>query len=143
MPTRVLIAALCAAGVLAVGACGDDEPAQEKAQNQVCDARDDIQHQIDELGSLTPSAATLDPIKQNLRAIADDLAKIRDARSDLSDQRRKEVESATATFTSGLRAAVEDLGSPRSRGDDRTQTEIASAELRDSYRKALEPIDCG
>src|SRR4051812_17902533 len=88
MPTRVLIAALCAAGVLAVAACGDDQPSQEKAQRQVCDARTDIKKQVDVLGTLTPSTATLDAIKQSLKAITDDLAKMRKARADLSDQRR-------------------------------------------------------
>jgi hypothetical protein len=143
MRTRVLIAALCAAGVLAVAACGDDQPSQEKAQSQVCDARTDVRKQVDVLGTLTPSAATLDAIKQSLKAITDDLAKMRDARADLSDERRTQVESATAIFTSELRTAVEDLGSPRSPGNKRTQTQSASAALRDSYRKALEPIDCG
>ena len=142
MPTRVLIAALCAAGVLAVGACGDDQPSQEKAQSQVCHARADISEQIDLLGTLTPSAATLEAVKRSIKAIADDLAKMRGARANLSDERRMQVESATATFTSELRTAVEDLGSPRSPGNKRTQTESASAALRDSYRKALEPIDC-
>ncbi len=92
---------------------------------------------------MTPSAATLDAIKQNLTAIADDLAKMREGRANLSGERRKQVESATATFTSELGTAVEGLRSTPSASDAQTQTQRASAALRASYRKALEPIDCG
>jgi hypothetical protein len=144
MSTRVFIAALCAAFVLALGACGDGESDQERALDQVCDARADIQTHIGELSRLTPTAGTLEQIKQSLTAIADDLAKMREARADLSGERRKQVESATSAFTSELGRAVEGLGTPRSlSGDARTQTQRASAALRDSYREALEPIDCG
>jgi hypothetical protein len=138
-----LLTVLFGAAVIALGACGDGESDQEQALNQVCDARADIQTRIGQLGSLTPSAATLDAIKRNLAAIADDVAKIRAARTDLSDDRRKQVEAATATFTSDLGTAVEGLASTPSSSDARTQTQRASAALRDSYRKALAPIDCG
>jgi hypothetical protein len=38
--------------VLALGACGESD--EEEAQNTVCDARDDINKQVNELKSLTP-----------------------------------------------------------------------------------------
>ena len=144
MPTRVFIAALCAAAVLALAACGDDdESAQEKAQNQVCDARADVKKQVDELASLDLGTATVDGIKQNLNAITDDLSKMRDARGDLSDDRRAQIESATKTFTSELKSVVDSLGSTQSLSGALTQVQNSLVALRDSYREALEPIDCG
>ena len=143
MRAKNLVTVLFGAAVIALGGCGDGESDQERALDQVCDARADIRTHIDELGRLTPSAATLDEIKQTFKAIADDLARMREARGDLSGERRKQVESATATFTTELGIALEGLASTPSPSDARTQTQRASAALRDSYREALAPIDCG
>ncbi|HVD58697.1 MAG TPA: hypothetical protein VNC17_17785, partial [Thermoleophilaceae bacterium] len=75
---------------LALGACGESD--EEKAQNTVCDAKDDIAKQLDELGSLTPATVTTDAVTENLDAIETDLNDIADAQSDLSSDRRSEAE---------------------------------------------------
>src|SRR4051812_3582974 len=49
---------------LVLGACG--QSAEEKAQTKVCDARDDIGKQVNELKSMTPATVTTDAVKQNL-----------------------------------------------------------------------------
>ena len=70
-----ILTALLDRRCLAVAACGDAKSSQEKAQNQVCDARADIQKQVNELTSLTFSTATTDGVKKNLQAIQKDLGK--------------------------------------------------------------------
>src|SRR4029453_13586546 len=88
--------------VALLGACGESD--QEKAQNRVCDARDDIQKHVDDLAGLTVTSASIDQVTNNLKGIADDLRKIADERSNLSDDQRKDVEQAAKRFESELRS---------------------------------------
>ena len=97
---RALWLALLAAGLvlIAVAAVGCGESDEEKAQTQVCDARDDLKTQVDDLAALTPATATVDGVQEDLDAIEDDLNQIKDAQGDLNEDRRQEVESATQQF---------------------------------------------
>ena len=133
----VLVLALLA---LALGACGESD--DDKALNTVCDARDDIATQVDELNSLTPATVTTDAVTENLDAIQDDLNDIADARADLSDDRRSEVEAATNEFTSSVKNVASDLGSSLSASDAKAQVVTALQQLEASYKKAFAPLDC-
>ena len=125
---------------LALGGCGESD--EEKAMNTVCDARDDIATQVDELKSLTPATVTTDAVAQNLNAIRDDLNDIADAQSDLSDDRRSEVEAATNEFTSSVKTVVGDLGTSLSASDAKAKVVNALQQLEASYKKAFAPLDC-
>ena len=133
---------LIAAAALGVGACGDDESSADKAQNEVCDARADIQKQVDELSQLTLSTATTDGIQQNLQAIKDDLRKIKDAQSDLNADRKREVESATQQFTSEVESVAKSVGSSTSLDQAASQLSSAFDDLAQSFKQTLSPIDC-
>ena len=133
----VLVLALLA---LVLGACGESD--EEKALNTVCDARDDIATQVDELNSLTPATVTTDAVTQNLDAIQNDLNDMADAQSDLSDDRRSEVEAATNEFTSSVKAVASDLGSSLSASDAKAQVVTALEQLEASYQEAFAPLDC-
>ena len=65
--------------VLILGGCGDSS--EQKAQNTVCDARDDIEKQVNDLASLTPATITTDAVKQDLDAIKSDVSDMADAQS--------------------------------------------------------------
>jgi hypothetical protein len=136
LATGVLVLA-----VLALGACGESD--EEKAMNTVCDARDDMAKQVDELKKLTPATFTTDAVTQNLDAIRTDLKDISDAQADLSDDRRSEVEAATTEFTGSVRAVASDLGTSLSASDARTQLAGALQQLGTSYEQTLAPLDCG
>jgi uncharacterized protein YjbJ (UPF0337 family) len=138
----IVVALLIAVAALAVGACGDDESDEEKAQNQVCDARADIQKQVDGLSNLTLSTATTDGIEQSLQAIEDDLGKIKDAEGDLNDQRKQEVQSATDQFSSEVESVVQTVG--RSTSLDQAASQLTSAfeDLSQSFEQTMQPIDC-
>ena len=72
---------------LAFAACGESD--EEKAQNKICDARDDIKTQVSELQDLTITSATTDKVKSHLNAIRDDFSEIADAQGDLNDKQSK------------------------------------------------------
>ena len=133
----VLVVALLA---LALGACGESD--EEKAMNTVCDARDDIAKQVEELDSLTPATVTADAVTQNLDAIQNDLNDIADAQSDLSDDRRSEVEAATNEFISTVKNVASDLGTSVSASDAKARVVTGLGQLQASYQKAFAPLDC-
>lgn len=110
--------------------------------NTVCDARDDMANQVDELKSLTPATVTTDAVTQNLDAIQNDLNDVADAQSDLSDDRRSEVEAATKEFTSSVKAVANDLGTSLSASDAKAQVVTALQQLEASYQKAFAPLNC-
>ena len=126
--------------VFALGACGESD--EEKAQNKVCDARDDIAKQVDELGSLTPATVTSDEVTQNLDAIKADLKDISDAQSDLSSDRRSEAEAATKEFSSSVQGIAGQVGSSLSAADAKEQVVTALNQLAASYQTAFAPINC-
>jgi hypothetical protein len=128
--------------VVALGACGDGESDQERAQNQVCDARADVQKQVEEIGSASLETATLGGIRRRLEAIRADLAKIAEARADLSAERREQVQSATSRFGRDVESVIDDLGSGGSLSGALTELQNSLVELRDSYQSSLATIDC-
>ena len=126
--------------VFALGACGESD--EEKAQNTVCDARDDIGKQVDDLKSLTPATVTADAVTQNLDAIDNDLNDMSDAQSDLSSDRRSDVEAANKAFESSVEGIASELGSSLSAADAKAQVVTALDQLAASYQKAFAPLNC-
>jgi len=126
--------------VFALGACGESD--EDKAQNTVCDARDDIGKQVDDLKSLTPATVTADAVTQNLEAIDNDLNDMSDAQSDLSSDRRSDVEAANKAFESSVEGIVSELGSSLSAADAKAQVVTALDQLAASYQKAFAPLNC-
>jgi hypothetical protein len=127
---------------LALGACGG-ESSEEKAQNTVCDARDDIGKQVDDLKSLTPATVTTDAVTQSLDAIKNDLTDIADAQSDLSSDRRNEVEAANKAFTSSVQEIGSQLGTSLSASDAKAGIVTALQQLEAAYRKTFAAVSCG
>jgi hypothetical protein len=140
---RLLIAAVFAVTVIALGACGDDESDQGSAQKQVCDARADIKRQLDELGSVRLDTVTVDGIKQQLNAIEQDLSEMRQAKGQLNEQRRAQVELANRAFRAKIESVVKDVRTSRSLSGALTALQNSLIALRDDYQQALAPIDCG
>jgi two-component SAPR family response regulator len=126
---------------IAVTACGQSK--EDKAKAQVCDARADVQKQVNELSGLTASTATVDGVTANLQTIRDDLGKITDAQSNLSDDRRQKVESANKAFTGEVKSVVQNVGRSLSVADAKTQLTDATTQLASSYKQTLGQIDCG
>jgi aspartate oxidase len=135
----VLVAWLGAAGALV--ACGESE--EEKAQNEVCDARADIQRRVDDLADLTITTASIERVTNNLEAIRDDLETIAAEQGNLEPGRRQRVEEAGRRFRSQLQATAQDVVAGAASGEE-AGARIGSAldELAESFREAYAPVDC-
>jgi hypothetical protein len=142
MSRRAVAATSFAALALALplGACGESE--QEKAQQAVCDARDDMAERVDALKAMTPATFTADAVRDNVSAIRNDLRDIGDARADLSDDRRQEVEDATREFTSAVEGIASEALRSISASDARSQLTAAAQQLSDSYEQSFARITC-
>jgi hypothetical protein len=128
--------------VLSLGpvACGESD--EEKAQNTVCDAKEDLAQQVDELAGLTPATVTTDSVNESLEAIRGDLNDIGDAQSELSEERRSQVEAATREFTTSLATIAGDLGSSLSASDAKAELTDALKQVETSYREAFAQVEC-
>lgn len=135
-----IIPVLAAAGI-ALSACG--QSAEDKAKAQVCNARADIQKQVNELRGLSLTTATVDGVKSNLNAIKADLGKIKDAQGQLSDARRKEVQAANAAFADQVTTIAGNVGKSTSVSEALTQGQSAVDQLANSYKQTLGQINCG
>jgi hypothetical protein len=138
---RRVLALSALVGVMALAACGKSD--EQKAQDSVCDARDDIQTQVDKLADLTLTTATTDEVRSSLQAIGDDLTKINDARGQLDDQRRQQVEQANEKFKSQVKSLAADFGKSVSIEDAAQQLKKDFKQLADVYRESFATIDCG
>jgi hypothetical protein len=135
-----ILITLALAATLGVAACGESK--QDKAGNQVCSARSDLQKQVNELKGLTPATLTVDGVQQSLSAIQNDLKKIAGAQGDLNDERKKQVQDATSQFTSALSSIGSDLGQSLSAADAKTQLQTALQQLATAYQESFAKVDC-
>jgi hypothetical protein len=126
--------------MLALGACGDSP--EEKAQANVCDARADIGKQVDELTSLTAATVTKDAVTQGVDAIKTDLKDISDAQSELSSDRRSEVEAANKAFASSVKGIASQVFTSLSATDAKAALVTALQQLKTSYDETFAPLDC-
>jgi hypothetical protein len=135
------LALLLLLGAVALAGCGGQSK-EDKAKSQVCDARADISKQVDELSSLTLATASVDGIKQNVKAIQDDLGKIKDAQSNLTPERKQQVQSANEAFTQQMKSIASSVGQGISLSDAQTQLKSATSQLATTYKQTLGKIDC-
>ena len=125
---------------LVLGACG--ESSEEKAQATVCDARADMSKQVDTLKGLTPATVTTGAVTQSLDAIKSDLDDISGAQSDLSSDRRSEVEAANKAFASSVDGIASDVLSSLTAADAKAALVTALQQLGTSYEQAFAPVNC-
>ncbi len=138
MRSRLAIALVLLA---AVAGCGG-ESKSDKAMADVCSARDDITKQVDTLASMTITTATTSQAGAALHGDQDDLGKIADARKDLADDRRKEIDKANEAFASSVRKTLADVGTSTSLQGASTQLKDAFQQLKTSYQSSFGAIDC-
>jgi Tfp pilus assembly protein PilP len=137
---RPLVLLLLFAAAVGVAACG--QSSEDKAKSQVCDARSDISKQVNELTSLTLATATVNGVKDNVKAIQDDLGKMKDAQGNLNADRKKQVQAANEAFTQQVKSLASSVGTSLSLSDAGTQLKTAASQLAASYKQTLGKIDC-
>ena len=126
---------------LALTGCGESD--EENAQQTVCDARQDISNQVDSLKSLTPATISTDAVSENVEAIQSDLSAIKGAQSELSDDRRQQVESANPEFTSQVEGTLREIGTSTTAQDAASTISSAGQQLATTYEQTFARIDCG
>ena len=136
----VLLLLFAAAAAVGLTACG--QSSEDKAKSQVCNARSDISKQVNELSSLTLTTATVNGVKDNVKAIQDDLGKIKNAQGNLNADRKKQVQAANEAFTQQVKSIASSVGSSLSLSDAGTQLKTAASQLAASYKQTLGKIDC-
>jgi hypothetical protein len=138
----ILLAVLVA---LALGACGGGSSGsskQDKAKQQVCSARDDIAKQVDTLKGLTLSTATLDTVQTSLKAIDDDLTKIKDAAGDLGGGDKSQLQKANQEFVTKVNSIASSLLKTTSLSQARSQATAALQQLADAYQQTFAKFSC-
>jgi hypothetical protein len=140
MKPFTFIALAVAALALALAACGESK--QDKAKSQVCDARADIQKQVNTLQSLTPATVTVDSVKNSLNSIGDSLKKIAGAQSDLNAERKQQVQSANDQFVSEFKSVTSEVGQNLSIANSRTKLQAAAQQLAAAYKSTFAKVDC-
>jgi hypothetical protein len=135
LPLLLILMAFAATG------CGGQSKS-DKAMAQVCSARDGIAKQVDDLKNLTISTATTSQVSDAFQAIRNDLQKIGNARKDLSDANREQVDKANQAFASSVRKTLADVGTKTSLQAAATQLKAAFQDLADSYRSTFGKISC-
>ena len=137
---RGVVTILLAGALLLATGCG--QSSEDKAKKQVCNARSDVQKQVNDLQNLTLSTASVSGVKDNLNAIRNDLKQIKDAQGDLNSQRKAQVKQATQEFESQVKSIVQSVGSSKSLSGVATQLGSAVEQLASSYKQSLAKVDC-
>ena len=121
--------------------CG--QSAADKANNQVCSARADIDKQLHYLQGLTLTTATATGVQNSLKAISSDLSRIKDAQPQLNAQRKQQVQAANQAFTAQLQSVASSVGQNLSLGNAGAQLKAAVTQLVQSYQHTFAAINCG
>jgi hypothetical protein len=141
-PAAVLLAVLVAFALGACGGGGSGSSKQDKAKQQVCSARDDMAKQVDTLKGLTISTATLDTVQTSLKAIDDDLKKIKDATGDLSGQNKTQLQKANQEFVTKVNSIASSLLKSSSLTQAQSQATAALQQLADAYQQTFAKFSC-
>jgi flagellar basal body-associated protein FliL len=136
----LVTAALLAAVALAAAGCGESE--EEKAQNEVCDARSEIEASVADLESLTVETATADRVRTDVETIQSGISTISDNADEVSEGRRDDIQSAVQTFRAEFNAILSGLSTNLTVPNAQAQLNSATAELRTAFDESLAQIDC-
>jgi hypothetical protein len=136
----MLLLTLASVVALAFAGCGESK--EEKAKKTVCSAKADIKAKAEHLKTITPSSTAISEVESDLKAIGNDLTKIKDAQPDLSPARKQEVEKATQEFTAFAGANLSSILSGLTKGEVTPQLKAAFEKLLTGYQQALGPIKC-
>lgn len=137
---RLLPLLLLLAVALLLAACGGDS--EEEAEENVCNAADDIEAEVESLTSLTLTTASVDGIESSLNAIEDDLNTIDENLGDLREDERGQVEDAYDSLKSTAETALDEVGTSQSIADVQKNLEQSFNELATAAKDLFAPIDC-
>jgi hypothetical protein len=132
----VVLALLTAAG------CGGSQSASDKAKSQACDARSDIQTQVDTLKGLPLSPDSVDKAKTALQKINSDLDTIATAAPTVKGDLGSQLKAANAAFKTQVQQITDSITSAQSLTAAATALASAGSSLSDAYQKAFANVQC-
>lgn len=139
-PSIMLVAAALVAVALAVAGCGESEA--DKAQDNICDARAEIQSSVANLQSLTVETATADQVRSDVETIQSGIGTISDNADTVDEARRADIQAAVQSFRGDISTILAGLGSNLTIPNAQAQFDSAKASLQTAFDESLAPIDC-
>ena len=136
----LVIIGLCLVA-LAASACGGKSDS-DKAKSQACDARSDIQTQIDTLKGLPLSTSSIDKAKASVTSIGDDLKTIQDAAPKVSGDLKGQLQQANESFKSEVQSITQSITSASSVSSIATALTTAGTNLEKAYQSAFSDVKC-
>lgn len=142
-PGTMLALAAAILALLAASACGGSSSStSDKAKQQACDARSDIQTQITNLANLPLNIDSVDKAKTALTAIQTDLNTIKDAAPKVGGDLQKQLETANATFVNAVQTVVSNISTATDLTTVASNLTAAAGQLQTAYRQAFGDISC-
>jgi hypothetical protein len=136
-PARILVALfVVGAGAGALAGCGDDEPSTEEATADVCDARENLDDTLTELGRLDPTDRS--ELADAREEISNDVEELGDAGRVLAESQWDSVEEAW----NNLRNTVDDLDQDTTFAEAREQLSSAGEDLTNAWDEFVSNVDC-
>jgi hypothetical protein len=140
---RAILLLLLPVAALAASCGSGGKSAEQKAQDQVCSARSDIQTQLNSLKGLTVSPASVPALTTALGAIKTDVQSIAKAEGQLSGQRKQAAKTAAQAFGTQLGTIAGNLVSGiASGGTAQSQLDAAAQQLAAGFKQAFAPVAC-
>ena len=133
--------AVCLLALLASG-CGGSSSKADKAKSQACDARSDIQKQVDTIKNLPLATSSVDTAKTAVTAINADLQKIQDAAPDVTGDLKTQLQQANDTFKTAVASIAQSISSSSSVTTVATALATAGTQLQTAYKDAFSNVKC-
>ena len=138
----IAVISIVVMALLAAAGCGGSQSASDKAKSQACDARSDIQTQVDTLKGLPLSPDSVDKAKTALQKINSDLDTIATAAPTVKGDLGSQLKAANAAFKTQVQQITDSITSAQSLTAAATALASAGSTLSDAYQKAFANVQC-
>jgi hypothetical protein len=136
-PARILAAfVLVGAGAGALAGCGDDEPSTEEATAEVCDARQNLDKTLTDLGALDPTDRS--QLADAREEISNDVDELSDAGQQLAESEWDNFEQAW----DNLRDTVDNLDEDTTFAEASEQLSAAGDDLSSAWDEFTARVEC-
>lgn len=133
----VLVIVAVVAVVLLTG-----ESEEEKALTAVCEARENIQENVQEIAGLSVANFTLDGFRESVDEIREDIKTIQANRDKVNPDRKQEIDQANQAFQTAFTDTIKGLGTSISINNAKDKLSTAGSDLAAAYQSAYGPVDC-
>jgi hypothetical protein len=130
--------------LLAAAGCGGGSSgsASDKAKSHACDARSDIQAQVNTLKGLPLSPDSVDKAKTALQKINSDLDTIATAAATVKGDLASQLKAANAAFKTQVQQIADSITSAQSLTAAATALASAGSTLSNAYQHAFANVQC-